>query len=142
MSLISRIWNRRKYVDIAVRICETLKYSLETGSFDLFATAVDIVIPGDQSGVTKFVKAKLTDNLPKMISSLQLVSIIAHIDPNDVKAQAQAVYDSLTKGSDAALTSVWQGLSDEIFNMFEDGKLSTAERRKLIDDYYTKYIKK
>lgn len=126
----------KKFIEISVKFCEVLKKAIDNGDFDLFCKAADIVIPGDQAPIFAIVKTKLNDNLPKIISSLQIVSVLSNVDKDDIKAQMEAVFKALTGASDGAKIGVWRGLSEEIVEYFEDGVFTTSEKRQLIDSYY------
>ncbi len=143
---VERLFNKmdeftKAHIDVAVRICETLKKAIENGNFDLFCTAVDLAIPGDQSVISASAKSFLVKNLPKLIDELQLRSLLEHVDPENWEAQYKAIFMAMCDASDAAQTAIWQGASDKIVEYLSDGVFTKAEKRQFLDWYYLSKIK-
>jgi hypothetical protein len=125
----------KMYVPIVINICEALKKAVANGTYDTVAALVEAVIPGNaEDPVIAGFKSYLSKNLPKIITSLQLVDIIAEID--GVDEQYLRILELMRAASGETQNAVYAEFSQMLLNYLADGKLSKSERVALIEYYY------
>ena len=129
----------KKVAEIAVKVCEALKKSVDNGTYDTATSIADAVIPGNQEPLFKLVKSFIKEKLPKIIIKLQIVGNIAGLNSPD--EEMKAIIRQFKLLSNDEKNKAFQEISGMIVDAFTDGELSAAERRSITDYAYEHFIK-
>jgi len=121
------------YIVMAINACEVLKKVIESKTFITLSELATMMIKGEADDIAVAAGREWVKNsLPQIIDNLQIQAIIKD-QSLDQEGRMKAILEALFDANADATGSVYTEVSQKLIEYYADGKLSTSERKALVN---------